>query len=303
MLASLRSRKAVFVGAILVPIILLIGVFIYYPAFDTFRTSLTSRNLRINRPPQFVQFENYSRLLNDAEFWEVTTRSLVVVALTLPLEMLLAFWVAVLLNEHFPGRSVVRTLVLVPWMVPPVVNGFLWGWLLNGDYGAFNGLLYQLGLIREYRTWLQDPQAQIVWVAIVQTWTRFSFPTIVLLAGLQGIPPDLYEAARVDGANAWQSLRKITFPLLLPSFAIALIVEFIASFQIFDVIWTLTAGGSAGGAINPFTKTLMIYNYQLVFRDLRIGLGAALSYLILLMSLGVGFVFVRRLYNQGIKST
>ncbi len=303
MLASLRSRKAVFIGAILVPIILLIGVFIYYPAFDTFRTSLTSRNLRINRPPQFVQFENYSRLLNDAEFWEVTTRSLVVVALTLPLEMLLAFWVAVLLNEHFPGRSVVRTLVLVPWMVPPVVNGFLWGWLLNGDYGAFNGLLYQLGLIREYRTWLQDPQAQIVWVAIVQTWTRFSFPTIVLLAGLQGIPPDLYEAARVDGANAWQSLRKITFPLLLPSFAIALIVEFIASFQIFDVIWTLTAGGSAGGAINPFTKTLMIYNYQLVFRDLRIGLGAALSYLILLMSLGVGFVFVRRLYNQGIKST
>src|SRR5689334_19293270 len=301
MLRSLLSRKTVFIGAILLPILLLIAIFIYYPAFDTFRTSLTSRNLRIQRPPQFVQFDNYSRLLSDATFWEVTGRSAIVVVLTLPMEMLTAFWIALLLNEHFPGRALVRTLVLVPWMVPPVVNGFLWGWLLNGDYGALNGFLYQLGLIHEYRTWLQDPQAQIIWVAIVQTWTRFSFPTIVLLAGLQGIPTDLYEAARVDGASAFQSLRKITFPLLLPSFAIALIVEFIASFQIFDVIWTLTAGGSAGGTINPFTKTLMIYNYELVFRDLRIGLGAALSYLILIMSLVVGFFFVRRLYNQGIR--
>ncbi len=156
-------------------------------------------------------------------------------------------------------------------------------------------------MIHEYRAWLADPNTQVIWIAIVQTWARFSFPTIVLLAGLQGIPMDLYEAARVDGANAWQSLRRITFPLLLPSFAIALVVEFIAAFQVFDVVWTLTAGGSAGGAINPFTRTLMIYNYELVFRDLRVGLGAALSYLILVMSLVVGFIFVRRLYNQGIK--
>ncbi len=190
--------------------------------------------------------------------------------------------------------------MLVPWMVPPVVNGFLWGWLLNGDYGAFNGLLYQLGIIHQYQAWLSDPRSQIFWIAIVQTWTRFSFPTLVLLAGLQGIAGDLYEAARVDGANAFQSLRRITFPLLVPSFAIALVVEFIAAFQIFDVVWTLTAGGSAGGTINPFTRTLMIYNYELVFRDLRVGLGAALSYLILLMSLVVGIIFVRRLYNQGI---
>jgi len=300
MYRSFLSRKAVFVGVILVPILLLIGVFIYYPAINTFQTSLTNRNLRINRPPQFILFDNYSNLLSDPEFWQVTGRSVTVVVLTLPLEMLVGLAVALLLNERFRGRSVIRTIVLVPWMIPPVVNGFLWGWLLNGDYGALNGLLYQFGLIHEYHAWLQDPQGQLFWVALVQTWTRFSFPTLILLAGLQGIPGDLYEAAVVDGATAWQSLRKITFPLLLPSFAIALIVEFIASFQIFDVIWTLTSGGSAGGAINPFTKTLMIYNYQLVFRDLRIGLGAALSYLILLMSLVVGFIFVRRLYNQGI---
>jgi ABC-type sugar transport system permease subunit len=186
-------------------------------------------------------------------------------------------------------------------MVPPVVNGFLWGWLLNAEYGAFNGLLYQFGLISDYRAWLQGPESQLIWVAIVQTWTRFAFPTIVLLAGLQGIPDDLYEAAKVDGATGWQRLRRITFPMLLPSVAVALVVEFIAAFQIFDVVWTLTAGGAAGGRINPFTKTLMVFNYELVFRDLRVGVGAALSYLILIMSLGVGFIFVRRLYNQGIR--
>ena len=301
MFRSFFSRKAVFIGVILAPILLLIAVFIYYPAVDSFLTSLTNRNLRISRPPQFILFNNYATLLSDPQFWQVIVHSVEVVILTLPLEMVVGFAIALLLNERFRGRSLVRTVVLVPWMIPPVVNGFLWGWLLNGDYGALNGLLYQFGLIQEYHSWLQDPQSQLYWVALVQTWTRFSFPTLILLAGLQGIPPDLYEAAVVDGANAWDSLRRITFPLLLPSFAIALIVEFIASFQIFDVIWTLTSGGSAGGAINPFTKTLMIYNYELVFRDLRIGLGAALSYLILLMSMVVGFIFVRRLYNQGIR--
>jgi ABC-type sugar transport system permease subunit len=295
-------RDSRFVWLILIPILALVALLIYYPALESLYTSLTSRNLRINRPPKFVGLENYAKLLTDNEFWQVTVRSLLVVVMTLPLQMLIAFSIALLLNERFPGRGVVRTLVILPWMVPPVVNGFLWGWLLNGEYGAFNGFLYQFGLINEYQSWLRDPQAQLFWVAVVQTWTRFAFPTIVLLAGLQGIPPELYDASKVDGAGGWANLRHITFPLLLPSFAIALVIEFIASFQIFDVIWTLTAGGSAGGAINPFTKTLMIYNYELVFRDLRIGLGAALSYLILLMSLGFGLFFISRLYNQGVEN-
>ena len=215
--------------------------------------------------------------------------------------MAVAFGIAMLLNQRFPGRGIMRTLTILPWMLPGVVNGFLWGWLLNGEYGALNGFLYQFGLISEYQYWLRDPDAQLVWVCVVQTWTRYAFPTIILLAGLQSIPDDLFDAAKVDGANAIHRVRYITFPLLLPSFGIALVVEFIAAFQIFDVVWTLTAGGSAGGAMNPFTKTLMLYNYELVFRDLRIGLGAALSYIILAMSLAVGMIFVWRVYNQGVQ--
>jgi multiple sugar transport system permease protein len=296
------SGDRFFVLVVLLPIALLVAVLVYVPAVDTFRTSLTNRNLRQpNRPIEFIGLGNYQRLLTSSETWQVTERSLTVVAVTLPLELALGLGVALLLNEKFPGRSVVRTLVILPWMLPPVVNGFLWGWILNGEYGALNGLLYQFGLIDQYRFWLRDPASQLTWVAIVQTWTRFAFPMIILLAGLQSIPVDLYDAAKVDGAGVLARFRFITFPFLLPSFAIALIVEFIASFQIFDVIWTLTAGGQTGGAINPGTKTLMLYNYELVFRDLRIAVGSALSYLIMLMSLAVGLFFVIRLYNQGTK--
>lgn len=297
-----HSRDTRFILIILVPIMILMALLVYYPAVDTFQNSLTNRNLRLrNKPTEFIGVENYTRLLADDEFWQVTGRSLVVVAITLPLEMIIGFAVALLLNERFRGRAVVRTLVILPWMLPPVVNGFLWGWLLNGEYGALNGFLYQFGLIHEYQYWLREPESQVIWVCIVQTWTRFAFPMIILLAGLQSIPDDLYDAAKVDGADMWARFRYITFPLMLSSFAIALTVEFIASFQIFDVIWTLTAGGSAGGSINPFTKTLMLFNYELVFRDLRVGLGSALAYLILIMSLAVGLVFVRRIYNQGVR--
>ena len=295
-------QDLVFVAVILLPLIILVGILIYFPAIDSLITSFTNENLRIRRLPKFIGLKNYSKLIENSEFWIVIARSLLVVSLTLPLELLISLGLALLLTEVFPGRAMVRTLILLPWMLPPIVNGFLWGWLLNGEYGALNGLLYQMGIIDEYVTWLRNPDTQIIWVAVVQTWTRFAFPTIILLAGLQSIPKDLLDAAKVDGASSWQSFKNIVLPLLMPSFAVALTIEFIASFQIFDVIWTLTAGGSAGGAINPFTKTLMLYNYELVFRDLRIGLGAALSYLILFLSLGVAIIFVTRLYNQAVKS-
>jgi ABC-type sugar transport system permease subunit len=297
-----NRQDLVFISVILLPLIILVGILIYLPAVDSLITSFTDENLRIRRLPKFIWLKNYSKLLENSEFWIVTARSLLVVAMTLPLDLLISLGLALLLTEVFPGRAMVRTLVLLPWMLPPIVNGFLWGWLLNGEYGALNGLLYQIGIIDEYVTWLRNPDTQVIWVAVVQTWTRFAFPTIILLAGLQSIPKDLLDAAKVDGASSWQSFKNIVLPLLMPSFTVALTIEFIAAFQIFDVIWTLTAGGSAGGAINPFTKTLMLYNYELVFRDLRIGLGAALSYLILFLSLGVAIVFVTRLYNQAVKS-
>ena len=186
------TRDRLFILAFLVPIVVVVAILVYLPAADTFRASLTNQNLRLaNKPIEWVGAGNYERILADEEFWQVTARSLFLVAITLPLELLIAFGAALLLNEHFPGRGIVRTLVLLPWLVPPVVNGFLWGWLLNGEYGALNGFLGQLGIVHDYQYWLAEPSTQMLWVAVVQTWTRFAFPTIILLAGLQGIPWDL----------------------------------------------------------------------------------------------------------------
>jgi multiple sugar transport system permease protein len=297
---QLCRSEAYFIGLMLLPIILLIAFLAYYPAISTFATSLTSKSLRV-ATVKCVFFRNYLRLFLDSEFWVVTLRSLTIVLGALPLEILIGLFIALVLNERFLGRGIVRTLVVLPLMLPPVVNGFLWNWVLNGEYGALNGLLYQLGFIDQYHFWLKEPSAQILWAIVVQTWTRFGFPTIILLAGLQSIPEELFEAAQLDGANFLARLRYITLPALLPALTVAVVVEFISAFQIFDVVWTLTAGGSAGQVINPFTKTLMIYNYQLVFRDLKVGLGAALSYVILLMSMGVGLILIRFLYNRAIE--
>ena len=215
-----NRQDLVFIGVILVPLIVLVGILIYLPALDSLLTSFTNENLRILRPSKFIWLKNYSKLIENSEFWTVTARSLLVVALTLPLELLISLGLALLLTEAFPGRAMVRTLIILPWMLPPIVNGFLWGWLLNGEYGALNGLLYQLGFIDEYVTWLKNPDTQVLWVAVVQTWTRFAFPTIILLAGLQSIPMDLLDAAKVDGASSWQTFRNIILPLLMPSIAV-----------------------------------------------------------------------------------
>lgn len=298
---TLSRKNWLFIFLMLLPAVLLVTVFVYYPSINTFITSFTNKNLRIPKANEFIWLNNYLKILTTPEFWQVTGRSLLIVVSTLPLEILIGLAIALLLNEKFPGRGIVRALAILPWMLPPVVNGFLWNWLLNGEFGAFNGLLYQLGLIDKYVFWLQKPDAQIFWTVIVQTWTRYAFPMIIILAGLQSIPTELHEAASIDGASWLQRFNYVTLPMLLPSLAVAVVVEFISSFQIFDIVWTLTAGGNVGQVINPYTKTLMVYNYQMVFRDMKIGMGSALSYLILIMSMVAAVFVLRNFYNRGVE--
>lgn len=286
----------------LLPVAALLAVFVYYPSLSTFLLSLTNANPRIQGlegHPAWVGLRNYLQTAASPEFLGSVWRTLIVVLLVLPAELAIGLGAALILNEQFWGRGLLRTIAILPWMLPPLVNGFMWSWILNGDYGALNGLLYQLGVIHAYRHWLASPPAQLFWVAVAQVWTRFPFAMIVLLAALQSIPQEIYEAARVDGARAFDILRSVTVPMLLPAFTVVLAVEFIVTFQIFDVVWSLTGGGAAGQIINPFTKTVMIYNYEVVFRNLDLGLGSAVAYVILVLAMGVGYVFVRTLYERG----
>ncbi len=295
-----RSQERTAYLAIL-PVGLLLAFLVYYPSISTFLLGLTNANPRVqglDGTPEFVGLHNYFQIVASPEFWASVERTLLIVLMVLPLQLAIGLGAALLLNEDFRGRGLVRTIAIVPWMLPPLVNGFMWSWILNGDYGALNGLLYQIGAISSYHHWLASPAGQLVWVAVAQVWTRFPFAMVLLLAGLQAIPHEITEAARVDGATPWQVFRTVTFPMLLPAFTVALAVEFVVTFQIFDIIWSLTAGGAAGQVINPFTKTVMILNYEVVFRNFDLGLGSAVAYLILLLSMGVGYVFVKTLYER-----
>lgn len=285
--------------AILAPLVVLMGVLVYYPAVVTLWRSFHSVRLGPNASERWVGLQQYiNQLTPGSDFWEATLITARIVATTVPLEILLGVVAAVILNTQFRGRGVIRVLAMLPWMLPPLVNGFMWNWMLNGEYGALNGIAYQLGFIDQYQYWLQEPGNQLLWTSIAQSWTRYAFVMLVLLAGLQSIPPAIYEAAKLDGAGAFTSFRRITLPHLFPSLAIVLAIEYIASVQIFDLVWSITAGGGAGGQINPFTKVLMIENYEVVFRSLQIGLGSAISYLILLVSMAGAVFFVRYLYQR-----
>ena len=186
--------------------------------------------------------------------------------------------------------------MLVPWMVPPVVNGFLWGWLLNSDYGAFNGLLYQLGIIHEYQAWLVDPRSQIIWIAIVQTWTRFSFPTLVLLAGLQGIPGDLYEAARIDGASAFAQFRHITLPMLKPTMLMVSILTVSGYFQLFAEPYVMTEGGPLQS-----TTSVLYLMYEEGFKWWNLGSASAVAFILFVIMFAVTATMLR-LSRQGEKA-
>ena len=213
----IRSEERTAYLAIL-PVGLLLACFVYYPAISTFLMGLTDANPRVQGlegSAHFIGLRNYGQMLGSGEFWASVWRTVLIVLMVLPLELAIGLAAAMILNEQFRGRAVLRTIAIVPWMLPPLVNGFTWSWILNGDYGALNGLLYQLHLVTTYHHWLASPSAQLFWVAVAQVWTRFPFAMVVLLAALQSIPQDVVEAARVDGARPAQIFRSVTFRRLL----------------------------------------------------------------------------------------
>ncbi|MBI3962747.1 MAG: sugar ABC transporter permease, partial [Deinococcus sp.] len=181
-LVGRRWQDAFTAYGILAPSLLLLTLFVYYPALNTLWQSFQFRNLRLPNRRGFSGLDNYLRLLRGTELWASLERSLLVVAYTLPLLLILGLLAALILHAPFPGRGVVRTIAILPWMLPPLVNGFMWSWVLNGDYGALNGLLYQLGLIREYQHWMGVPALQLMWVSLAHVWTRYPFPMLVILA-------------------------------------------------------------------------------------------------------------------------
>ncbi len=249
---GLLGPAAVFVGSVaLMPVLFTIWL--------GFR-----RQLPIFGISRFVGLENYGFLMTDPRFWNALAHTAYFVLLSVTLELALGLGIALLLHQRFPGRGVARALVLVPWAVPTVVAARFWEWIYNADYGVLN---YLMGA---KINWLGDPRWALHAAIFADVWKTTPFVVLLLLAGLQVIPEDLYRAARIDGANTFQLFRHITLPLLRPVILLVLLFRTMDAARVFDLIFVLTGGGPANQ-----TETLVVYAYKLLYRTLQFGYGSA----------------------------
>lgn len=275
------------------PAVLLITALMLYPIAASFWGSLHFQQLKFGSVPRFVGFKNYLDILGREDFWDALSVSGVFAGATLAATTILGVSIALVLNEEFPGRGLVRALVLVPWAMPPVVNGLLWQWIFDGKVGILNQILVDLGMIDSYRSWLANPDPAIVMAALVfaHVWKSLPFSIIVLLAALQAIPADLHDAARVDRAGAVARFRHVVLPWLMPALVVVLIVETLTAFQTFDLIYVLTGGGPG-----TTTTTLAWLAYLTAFDRLDLGHGNAYGYIIAMIqfALAIFYVFTLR---------
>jgi ABC-type sugar transport system permease subunit len=214
------------------------------------------------------------------------------------LELILGIALAYLLAAPIRLRWLFRAVVILPWALPTIVNGAMWRWILNAQYGAANAVLTQLHLQEQYRSWLgTDPFLALNMVVVADVWKNTSLVAFFLLAGLQTIPNELYEAARVDGAGPVRSFFRITLPLLTPTIAIVLVLRTIEAFKVFDIIYVMTGGGPASG-----TQTITFLTYLQAFSAQRFSVGAALAYLTVLAILVLAMVYLRLLRQSELRA-
>jgi multiple sugar transport system permease protein len=272
-----------------VPALLFIALAMIYPlgynAYLSLRDVTVGNYLAGTAP--FVGLENYSQLAGDPAF----RRSLAVSALftggSLALQFALGFGLALFFGRPFPGANLMRASLLLGWLLPTVVVGNVWRWMLDGSYGVVNALLQGAGLLQDPRFWLTEPDTALVGVILADVWKGVPFTMVLLLAGLQGVPPSLYEAAKVDGASAWQRFLHITLPQMRPVALTVLLLNFIYTFKTFDLIFIMTGGGPVDA-----TATLPILVYDTTFEFFRFGDGAAAAMVLLLISLVLSFVYL-----------
>ncbi len=256
---------------LLAPALLLLALIYAYPILRSLWLSFYRQNLGTELTPLFAGLDNYRRMAIDGRFWESLANTSFFTVVSVTLELGLGLGMALVLNQAFRGRGLVRTVAILPWALPTALIATTWTWIFNDQFGVWNDLLLRLGVIQTGVNWLGDPGWAIWTVIAADVWKTTPFIAILLLAGLQSISSDLYEAHALDGATASQSFQQITLPLLLPQILIAALFRFAQAFGIFDLVQVMTGGGPGGA-----TETVSIYIYATIMRYLDFGYGAAL---------------------------
>jgi ABC-type sugar transport system permease subunit len=277
----------------LLPSFIFVVVFSLFPIFESFRLSFYRLILTlpwIGQKP--IGWQNYIDLWDDPVAMESLFTTLIFVGVTIPLELLCGLGIALVLNEAFHGRGLLRAVVLIPWAIPTVVSSQMWRFIFNDRYGLINFIFFG-GDVSRYIAPLADPHLALVAIMAAEIWKTTPFAALILLAGLQGIPDDLYEAASIDGATAWQKFRHVTVPLIRPALLLALLFRTIDSLRVFDLVFVTTQGGPADK-----TNVLQFYGYKKTFAEGMVGYGSAIAVAVFSMSLVFSLTYLRFLKSS-----
>jgi multiple sugar transport system permease protein len=269
------------------PALLLLSIVTVYPLFHVIYLSL-QRRLLIFGISKYTGLDNYRFLLQDSRFFNALKNTAYFTVLSVSLEVLLGLAIAILLHRSLRMKGLIRAVVLIPWAVPTVVSARMWEWIYNSDSGVLN---YLLGM---KINWLGSPFWAINAAVFMDVWKTTPFVAILLTAGLQVIPQDIYRAAKLDGAGAWAVFRKITLPMLMPVILVVLIFRTLDALRVFDAVYVLTGGGPANT-----TETLSIYAYKVLFQTLQFGYGSTLSFVVFLFAGGISLLYIKLLTRSG----
>lgn len=289
----LRLPDAVVGWAMVAPTVLLLVAVLAYPLVSTALTSLQRVKLQTPGKAVFVGLDNYLDFLSSPAFWAAISRTAYFTVVSVGVEIVLGVAIAAFIHRRYAGWRTLRLAIIIPWAVPTIAVATMFRWIYNADYGALNGLLFQLGAIDSYVAWLSDPLTAMNLVIAADVWHSTPFVVLIVLAALSGIPAELYEAARMDGASRWQSFWRITLPMLRGALLVVLVVRTVEAFRVFDIIYVLTGGGPANG-----TLVISYVAYQETFRFFNLGRGAAVSFLISLFVVAAALVYLRVLSDR-----
>ena len=267
-----RLRRMVLDLAWFLPAAALLAIFVVYPVIRTIGLSFFHKSLVTGFVSEFAGLANFVRALTDSRFIASLWITFLFTAISVALEFGLGLLLAISSESIRKAQSVVRVILLIPWTLPTAVIAVLWAWMLNDQYGGVNAVLLRLGVIDSGVTWLGKPATAMMAIVFADVWKTTPFVFLILLAGLQNIPRELYDAIEIDGGGTWAKLRYVMWPHLLPFTFVALIFRIVQAFAVFDLVWVMTGGGPGGS-----TETVSIYTYRTYMRYLDFGYGAALA--------------------------
>ena len=276
------SKEKILAISLILPSLILVFITYLYPAVFTFVISFAEYDIVRLNVKKFVQFKNFQYLINNAFFNSAVLRTVYFGLVICLFTTIFSFLIAILLNEKFVGKALLRVMIVLPWAVPSVVSGVLWGQMFHADTGFLNALLYKSGIISEYKIWLADPLIALHIIAVAEIWKAIPFMTLFFLSGLQSLPSEAFEAASVDGANVFQRFFYILFPLMLPIAIPLFLIQFVLAMKSFDTIFVLTRGGPGGG-----TTTLNYFIYKEAFETFNLGRASAAAYVLLIITIAV----------------